>query len=153
MINYIKKDVTTVDRGVVVHGVNCQGVMGSGVALAVKKKWPRAFERYVKVCEMVSDKEDLLGLAHMVLVTEGVYVGNLFTQVKYGKDGKKYAVKEAVEMALGDALMHARAMRLPLYMPKIGCGLGGLDWKREVKPIVEHLADEYKDVEINVCDI
>ena len=25
-------------------------------------------------------------------------------------------------------------------MPKIGCGLGGLDWDTEVKPIVEKLS-------------
>ena len=32
MLNYINGDITTVKEGLIIQGVNCQGVMGSGIA-------------------------------------------------------------------------------------------------------------------------
>lgn len=49
LVTYIVMDITTATRGIVVHGVNCQGVMGSGVALAIRTKWPQIFESYKKI--------------------------------------------------------------------------------------------------------
>ena len=31
----IKKDITTIEKGVIMHQVNCQDVMGAGVAKAI----------------------------------------------------------------------------------------------------------------------
>lgn len=45
-IKTILKDITTVTRGIIIHGCNAQGVMGSGVALALKNKWPEIFGPY-----------------------------------------------------------------------------------------------------------
>jgi len=42
---------------------------------------------------------------------------------------------------------------LPIYMPRIGCGLGGLDWDTEVGPIVEKINELYPRVEVFVCDL
>jgi hypothetical protein len=41
---------------------------------------------------------------------------------------------------------------LPLYMPRIGCGLGGLDWDKDVGPVLEHLAEQL-NVQVYVCDL
>lgn len=34
-------------KGIIVHGVNSQGVMGSGVAKQIKDKWPEAYGSYM----------------------------------------------------------------------------------------------------------
>ena len=156
-INYIIKDVTTVTGGVVVHGCNCQGVMGSGVALAIRKKWPIVFDRYKQLCDIAQDRVMLLGTAHFILIEHNsdevpLYVGNIFTQLSFGKDGKRYASIEDVDVGLMTAGKFAKLMKLPLYMPRIGCGLGGLDWESEVRPLVEIL-EEVLDIDIFVCDL
>lgn len=134
MITYIKKDVTTVDSGIVIHGVNCKGVMGSGVALAIRNKWPQVYTQYKQACDAnVDHMEAMLGESHYVLIHHGkngepLYVGNVFTQLNYGKDGKVYANLEAVKHGILTTIDFANAIGAPIYMPRIGCGLGGLDW-------------------------
>jgi len=39
-------DILKVKSGFIVHQVNCQKVMGGGLALAIRKKWPIVYERY-----------------------------------------------------------------------------------------------------------
>ena len=29
----------------------------------------------------------------------------------------------------------------PIYLPRLGCGLGGLNWEREVRPVVDSLLE------------
>lgn len=159
MINYIQKDVTTVERGIVAHGCNCQGVMGSGVALAIRRKWPTAYDGYVRLCQEFKATNsfplhELLGLAHFVTVVPyDLVVANLFTQVNYGRTGQRYADLEAIATSLDQVFRMAHTTNLPIYMPRIGCGLGGLDWDTEVKLVVEKLAGQYSDIELNICDL
>lgn len=148
MINYIEKDVTTLTSGVIAHGVNCQGVMGSGVAKALRDKWPVIFETY----SLLPKGKPMLGLANMVRVgdRDELFVVNCFTQIFYGVGGK-FADPDAIETSLSQAFMWADFYHLPLYMPKIGAGLGGLDWKEEVEPIVEALDTLWSRVDTYVC--
>ena len=39
-------DICSVNSGIIVHGCNAQGVMGSGVAKAIRLKYPQVFEDY-----------------------------------------------------------------------------------------------------------
>lgn len=155
MINYIKQDITTVHQGVVAHGCNCQGVMGAGVALAIRMTWPKAYNLYTRLCQE-SKPEDLLGVGQVVQVASqsnpNLYVANLFTQLSYGSDGKQYASSQAIRDSLHEAFEFARQHELDIYMPKIGCGLGGLNWEVDVAPIVQSLSNEY-DVDVIVCDL
>lgn len=150
MINYIKKDITTVECGIVAHGVNCQHKMGSGVALAIRKKWPAVYEAY-----MNSPKgQALLGTAHIININrdmDNLFVANCYTQVFYGYGGGRYASLEAVESSLRYVYRWADIYDVPVYMPKIGCGLGGLSWDREVKDMVQEIDSEFTRVNTNIC--
>lgn len=155
MITYLNKDLTTIERGMIVHGCNAQGVMGSGVALALRTKWPQIFQGYRNLCESYSFGIELLGCVQFVSISsifdKEIIVGNLITQHEYGRDGKRYADVNAIEKALSTACQHVSLYKLPLYMPKIGCGLGGLNWGDDVHLIVERLSAVY-NVDIFVCD-
>lgn len=159
MIEYIKPlDITTVNDGVVMHGCNAHGVMGSGVAKAIRAKWPLAYERYHAFCKGYEDSPDLLGKVLMVNVTpdngaiNSLFVANAITQLNYGKDGKVYASIDAIADALATTVSFAAVLELPLFMPPIGCGLGGLNWENDVRPLVEWAAQGY-EIDIIVCDI
>ena len=135
-----KRDITTVETGTIAHGVNCQGVMGSGVARALYDKWPEVKEDYLKFKDME------LGVVQTVQVEPSLYVVNCFTQEHYGRDGRRYASPEAISEALDRVCNFVRKSPfLPeeIYLPRIGCGLGGLDWVRDVGPILQGLADKH----------
>lgn len=133
-------DCTTLEYGVLAHGVNCRGVMGAGIALAIKKKWPLVYESYVAYVANANPAE-LLGDFQPVKITKHLIIVNCFTQVDYGKvRNKKYANVEAIKSSLTAAFGIAYGAGLSLYVPRIGCGLGGLSWEKEVEPVVEALA-------------
>lgn len=147
MIEYIKKDVTTVDVGIVAHGVNCQHAMGSGVAKAIREKWPQVYEGY-----MSSPKgKSMLGTAWLVNLNDKLYIANCYTQEFYGREGK-FATVDAIRESLRTVANWANVLNLPVYMPRIGCGLGGLSWEADVEPIVQEIGNTYKEVDIYVCD-
>lgn len=99
IIRNVNGDVTAPIRGIIGHGVNCQGVMGSGVALAIRNKFPKAYEEYKALCDRTEDKRQLLGSTQIVQITEDLFVANMFTQFSFGRDGKAYASIQAVRDA------------------------------------------------------
>lgn len=159
MLQYAIRDVTTVTNGVVAHGCNAQGVMGSGVAKAIRAKWPKAYERYNSVCmKWKHPKSELLGLSVIVNVGESnfeelntLFVANMITQESYGKDGRVYASAPAIRKAVESTMSFCRGSNLDLYMPRVGCGLGGLKWDN-IGPMIEQLADAY-GVQVHICDL
>ena len=58
-VKYVNGDIFDTDCDIIVHQTNCQGVMGHGIALQVKEKYPSVYERYKACCEQAEDKEDL----------------------------------------------------------------------------------------------
>lgn len=148
MISYLIKDITTVDRGMIAHGVNCQRAMGAGVAKAIKDKWPIIYQVYMAY----PADPNMLGVHHWVAVGEDLYVANCYTQVFCGSNGR-YADPQAIYKSLFGVCTIAQEKKLPLYIPKIGAGLGGLSWTDEVEPVIKQLDEQFPDVDIYVCDI
>lgn len=152
VIDYLTKDLTTVTTGVVVHGCNCVGGFGSGVAGAIRRKWPDVYAMFKER----GVGEDLLGGISMLisLADERPVVINGYTQLTCGNDGRRYADPDAVESVLmASAEFADTGDYKELYMPKIGCGLGGLSWTDEVLPIVEKVSQKFPDLNIHICDI
>lgn len=144
-------DATGVNTGIVAHGVNCQHKMASGIAKTIREKWPTVYE-----CYMQQPKgPNMLGVAHMICVNHqtDLHVANMYTQVFYGYGGGRYADPDAIETALRFVASMAMAYDLPVFMPRIGCGLGGLDWDKDVEPRVKRVADEFPDIDIIICDL
>lgn len=154
MIKYIKQDISKIDFGVVCHGVNYVGVMGAGVAAIFKKVWPKCFTEYQAfITEHAPEKEQrktLLGQTNIVEINEGLYIANCFTQGLVGFDGQ-LASPVSIYQSLNVAFDFAKKQTLPLYLCKIGAGLGGLDWDKDVEPVVSQLVAEYQWVDTYVC--
>lgn len=149
MITVIEKDITTVTKGILAHGVNCQGAMGSGVALALKNKFPIIYVRYMNH----ATGHDQLGAAELITVGEELHVANCYTQEFYGPGDKRYASVEAIEESLRGVYTVAANLNLDVYLPKIGAGLGGLDWITDVVPIIEELNSQHENVDTYICVI
>lgn len=156
-LSYEVRDLTSVAKGVVAHGVNCLGVMGSGVALSVREVWPRVFDDYRKAYELIVEK-DLdpglqLGEAQIICVDNGapLYVCNVFTQVNFGSEKMQYAHSKAIFTGMLKVLAFAVSQgNLPVYIPKIGAGLGGLPWSESASQILAANCI-HPDIHIIVC--
>lgn len=151
MIKEIQKDVTTVERGIVLHQVNCLGVMGSGVALAIKNKWPKVYERYAELHAQYSFQPwKLLGKPQIVTIDEGLSVANLFGQYDCGA-GQRFTEYGSLAISffdLNDILYHYEDIYIPY---KMGCDRGGGDWNI-VSNMIETLLDNDERT-IYICSL
>lgn len=155
-IRMMTGDATSITEGFLMHGVNCQGVMGSGIALTIKTKFPKAFEEYKSLCdENKTHTGMLLGTAQIVPVGGGLYIVNGFTQDFYGKTPDTYlgqATPEAIFSCLenlsfsvsNNATIAPELKRI--HMPKIGGVRGGLDFDTQVMPVIEKVAAVYPNI-------
>ena len=135
---YKKGNLLDVNTGIIVHGCNAQGVMGAGVAKALKEKYPDMFEKYA---------QDIFVRGYSLGVVSWYYnspliIASGITQDFYGKDGKKYVNYDAVDIVMKCVFSCASRVDFPVHMPKIGAGLGGGDWKI-IEAIIENAAAKH----------
>lgn len=147
-MKFITRDITTIEApAIIIHGVNCQGAMGSGIARAIYEKWPRVREDYINYGSME------LGTIQPVAVGKELWVVNCFTQEYYGADKKKYADIGAIVDCLQSVSLLAQSLPIwDIYSPRIGCGLGGLDCDSEVVHAFEQTA-RLSPIQFTICDI
>jgi O-acetyl-ADP-ribose deacetylase (regulator of RNase III) len=116
------------------QGCNAAGVMDAGVAGVFKKKWPRMFEEYRARCA-----DGRFRLGDVFVWNEGdTTVFNLCIQEHWKKKAKLAALVQSLARTT-ELAQHASIERIGL--PRIGTGLGGLDWPR-VKKVLTELGQE-----------
>lgn len=135
MSKIIPGNLLDVVDGIICHQVNCQGVMGSGLAKQIKDKYSKAYYDYVSAYDSGHIQ---LGKVIFSIITTTPYlvIAHICGQDKYGREkGVVYTNYEAVKLALGLVVAHRQAyyektFNLPrIFIPfKMGCGLGGGDW-------------------------
>lgn len=130
----INADLLTVNKGLILHGVNCLGVMGSGVALALKRKYPVIEKRYKDLCLInQSSPEKIAGSIDSYWIHRDLIVANGFTQFLIGKDTNNpfesaAAWPHLVYSVLESAVELAVSYDYKINTVKIGCERGGLPW-------------------------
>lgn len=126
------------------HGCNCAGAMGKGIALQFKEKYPEMYLEYKNLCK---HKQFSLGDIFIYNYGNGV-VFNLGTQTTW----KTKADISAVEKTLIKMFTHAVQHNIyKIALPRIGAGLGGLDWNN-VKSIIDKVAKKYPSVDLMVVE-
>lgn len=141
MLKYVKGNILDAPHGVICHQVNCQGVMGAGIAKSIKIKYPTVFLEYTKLVHAWG-KQSCLGKCQIIgIKSKTLFVANLFGQFFYGRD-KRYTDYGAVSMALSSlSKWHTINCHpdFPIFIPyKMGCANAGGDWK-EMSNIIENL--------------
>ena len=104
-----------------VNPVNCVGVMGKGLALEFKNKYPLNFEIYKKACDNAS-----FNIGNLLIVpVDNKFIVNFPTKKHWRNKSDLEFIKiglEELKVAINDFNIKSIAL------PKLGCGLGGLDW-------------------------
>lgn len=160
-IEYKEGDIFKGDEGIIVHGCNAQGVMGSGIAKIVKEKYTYAYDVYRKVYE----KDGLeLGNVYFAYPPNMMVMGdpiiiNAITQFNYGRDPNvRYVSYDAVRKVVKALNHYSRTyisewkdvhkeepLQMKIAFPMIGAGLGNGDWNI-ISQIIEEEAVDFKPV-------
>lgn len=149
-VAFIKGNLLDSDCDYICHQVNCQGVMGSGVAKQIYEKWPQVYKEYLLAGREqdigYGDKQlswgYMLGHIQVVPISDSQSVINMFAQENYGYDGKQYTSYEAFSSCLQEILLNCKHGSTIAFPFKIGCDRGGADWGVIYHMIVKVLSDE-----------
>ena len=143
MISFANGDIFNYvqDGDIVLHQVNCKGVMGSGLALQIRKMFPDAYESYKSYCK--ENDYNCLGdvfLTRVKLHDISFTIGNCFGQESFGTR-KVQTDYKALEQCFKEIKLISHANHRILITYYIGCGLGGGDWRIVSKMIEDILGD------------
>lgn len=143
MIKVINGDLLDATEDIIGHQTNTKGVWGSGIAKAIKDRYPEAYLQYQLSCHEYGDK--LLGLCWMTKVDEARVVANLFGQTTFGRNKNVvYTDYNALRSALQSLKIRAKKFGYSVALPyNIGCGLANGDWN-VVYGIIEEVFRDYE---------
>lgn len=130
-----KKDMFLSGCQVLVNPVNCVGAIGRGLAVQFRTKFPTMAKHYTEDCK----RYKLYKPGDCIMYNEnGTIIANLATENHYRYGAKK----EYIAKSLENLRSHMeQAGYTSVAIPRIGCGLGGLDWN-EIRPLIlEKLAN------------
>ena len=126
-----------------VNTVNCVGVMGKGIALQFKQRFPHNFAAYERACRQ---KEVQIG--QMFTVQTGLLIGPRFI-INFPTKGhwKSGSRIEDIEVGLQALIEEIKKLDIKsIAVPPLGCGNGGLKWN-EVRPLMEAAFSQLLDVQ------
>ncbi len=129
MITYIKGDIFSSPSKIIVNTVNTVGVMGKGIALEFKNRYPDMFQKYKALCD---DKK--LDIGKLVLWKKSSKWVLLFPTKRHWRNPSKM---EYIEQGLKKFAENWDKLGAnSISFPRLGCGNGGLNWE-EVRPLME----------------
>ncbi len=148
MIHYTQGNLLEANVDALVNTVNTVGVMGKGIALMFKERFPKNMQAYAKACKkgevvtgkmFVTETGELMGAKWIV---------NFPTKQHWRAKSKMAWVEEGLK-----DLRHfiAENQVKSIAIPPLGAGNGGLDWQN-VKPKIEQALGNMQDVDIWVFE-
>ena len=112
MINIVDGNILNCKEDIIVHQVNCQGIMGGGLAKQIANVFPKVNSEYQLFCKIHLNKYELLRKRVYLVQENGKYIANMFSQKpNFDTD------YEAMEVALKDILEYAKTRRLTIAIP------------------------------------
>lgn len=134
MINYVTANLLDSNAEALVNTVNTQGVMGKGIALQFKNRFPENYKVYRERClsnnlhigDLLITQEDTLLNGKKTIINFPTKTNwRLPSEYSYIEAGLATLVKE----------IEGRGIK-SIAIPPLGAGNGGLDWQR-VKSLLE----------------
>jgi len=143
----IKKDILTVENGIICQQVNCQGAFGAGLAKQIRNKWPKVYEEYIIICKNNLPDFTLLGQYFVTDISLDLKVCSIFGQLNYGT--KERQTDYAALVRVFDHMKSNKSItnninKGNLYFPYMfSCGLAGGDWNIVSKMIDYYFPDAF----------
>jgi O-acetyl-ADP-ribose deacetylase (regulator of RNase III) len=144
-IQYQYGDIFEAKAHVIVNTVNCKGVMGKGLALAFKQKYPAMFPIYQQEC-----KTGKLSIGRPTLYKDSTpWILNFPTKDHWKPPSKMEYVEKGLEYFVAN---YKKAGIKSIAFPKLGAQNGKLSWD-EVGPLMaRYLSQVDIDVYIYIAE-
>ncbi|HED6253333.1 TPA: macro domain-containing protein [Enterobacter cloacae] len=140
MIRYEKGNILEASTEALVNTVNCQGVMGKGIALQFKHEFPNNYDFYNKVCKNHAMTVDEV----LIFQEKGVFIINFATK----KEWRKKSQYDFIQRGLYSLVRKIKEYNIKsIAIPPLGCGNGGLEWSKVEKLIIDAFANE-NDIDV-----
>ncbi len=138
MIEYTTGNLLDADTEALVNTVNTMGVMGKGVALQFKEKYPLNFKLYADAC-----KKGEVKIGKMLVTRDSTLEGekiiiNFPTKTEFYRKSQYRFIEEGLQ----DLLKVIEQEQIKsVSLPPLGCGYGGLKWEKVKALIEQYLGD------------
>lgn len=143
-ITYTSGNIFNSEMQTLVNPVNTVGVMGKGLAKHFKDKYPDMFVEYKAKCD---DETLTIGKLHLYR-TDNKWILNFPTKAHWRAKSKLGYVESGLKYFVN---IYEDEKIESIAFPMLGCGLGGLDWETQVRPLMKrHLSDLNIPIEIYV---
>ena len=126
----------------IINTVNCVGIMGKGIALCFKQRYPEMFNDYKRRCER---REVKLGEPYLYKVNAYRWILNFPTKWHWRNPSRLSDIETGLRFLSERA--HGWGIQ-SLAIPPLGCGNGGLNWNEVLPLIKNHLTPLGIPVEI-----
>jgi O-acetyl-ADP-ribose deacetylase (regulator of RNase III) len=147
-MKYIIGNMLEADTQALVNTVNTVGVMGKGIALQFKERFPANFKIYANAC-----KKGEVKIGKMLVVKENTLAGekiiiNFPTKAEWFKKSQYNYIEEGLE----DLINVIKEYKIhSIAIPPLGCGNGGLKWEK-VKLLMDKHLGQFLDVNIQIYE-
>lgn len=126
MMEFVHGNLFDADVEAIVNAVNCVGVMGKGIALEFKKRFPNNFITYKAACDAGQ-----LQIGRVFTYDNGAsakprYIVNFPTKNHWRDASRLQDIHSGLESL---AVEIDRLKISSIAIPALGCGLGGLNWQ------------------------
>lgn len=136
------------DVDAIVNAVNCVGVMGKGIALQFKNKWPANFTAYAAACKVGDVRPGRMFVFDSGGLVQPSFIVNFPTKDHWRGSSRIEFIRDG----LVDLVSVVRQLGIrSVAVPPLGCGNGGLDWA-DVRPLIESAFDSLQDVEVRLFE-
>ncbi len=143
LISFRTGDLLDEDAEALINPVNCVGVMGRGIALQFKKKYPGNFRAYVAACK----RKEIVPGRMFVFETGALLYPRFIVNFPTKRHWRGKSRLRDIEDGLEDLARLIRERRIrSIAVPALGSGLGGLDWS-DVRPRIEETLRGFDDLD------
>lgn len=145
MISYHQGDLLAADVDALVNAVNTVGVMGKGIALAFKNRFPANYQAYAAACRRGEVATGCMFVTETPALLGPRWIVNFPTK-QHWRDPSRL---DWVRTGLQDLRRFLLAEGVKsVALPALGAGLGGLSWHAVRAEIAAALADLPVDVRV-----
>lgn len=148
MISYAHGNLLDTEAEALVNAVNTAGIMGKGIALMFKERLPENFVAYAEACKAGRVRTGSMFVTRVDEPRGARWIINFPTKQHWRNPSKLEWVRDG--LADLREVVEERKIR-SIALPRLGCGLGGLNWE-DVRPLIESAIGDLDDVEIVVYD-
>lgn len=135
MLKHVTGNIFDSERHTIVNAVNCVGVMGAGIALEYRLRYPEMFEKYQQFCE---NKLLDIGKLWIYKADADRWILNLPTK----KDWKHPTKEEYLHKGLAKFVDEYKSKGIEsVAFPLLGSDKGGLGHEKSVSILEEYLSD------------